>query len=43
VSADRISGRLISRVIDQPQDVRFRNEDMAIVISEGGYHYSAAN
>ncbi len=25
-----------SRVIDQPQDVRFLNEDTAIVISEGG-------
>ena len=25
-----------SRVIDQPQDVRFPNEDTAIVISEGG-------
>jgi uncharacterized protein (TIGR02246 family) len=25
-----------SRVIDQPRDVRFLNEDTAIVISEGG-------
>lgn len=25
-----------SRVIDQPQDVRFPNKDMAIVIGEGG-------
>ncbi|MGH9054839.1 MAG: SgcJ/EcaC family oxidoreductase [Acidimicrobiales bacterium] len=25
-----------SRVIDQPQDIRFPNEDTAIVISEGG-------
>ena len=25
-----------SRVIDQPQDVRFPNEDTAVVISEGG-------
>ena len=32
-----------SRVIDQPQDVRFLNEDTAIVISEGGIVLPAQN
>ena len=32
-----------SRVIDQPQDVRFLNEDTAIVISEGGIVFPGQN
>ncbi len=32
-----------SRVIDQPQDVRFPNEDTAIVISEGGIVFPGQN
>ena len=32
-----------SRVIDQPQDVRFLNEDTAIVISEGGIVFPEQN
>jgi uncharacterized protein (TIGR02246 family) len=32
-----------SRVIDQPQDVRFPNEDTAIVISEGGIVFPGSN
>ena len=32
-----------SRVIDQPQDVRFVNEDTAIVISKGGIVFPGQN
>ncbi len=32
-----------SRVIDQPQDVRFLDQDTAIVISEGGIVFSGQN
>ena len=32
-----------SRVIDQPRDVRFLNEDTAIVISEGGIVFPGQN
>jgi uncharacterized protein (TIGR02246 family) len=32
-----------SRVIDEPQDVRFLNEDTAIVISEGGIVFPGQN
>ncbi len=32
-----------SRVIDQPRDVRFPNEDTAIVISEGGIVFPGQN
>jgi uncharacterized protein (TIGR02246 family) len=32
-----------SRVLDQPQDVRFPNEDTAIVISEGGIVFPGQN
>ena len=32
-----------SRVVDQPQDVRFPNEDTAIVISEGGIVFPGQN
>ena len=32
-----------SRVIDQPQDVRFPNEETAIVISEGGIVFPGQN
>ncbi len=32
-----------SRVIDHPQDVRFPNEDTAIVISEGGIVFPGQN
>jgi len=32
-----------SRVIDQPRDVRFLNEDAAIVISEGGIVFPGQN
>ena len=32
-----------SRVIDQPQDVQFLNEDTAIVISEGGIVFPGQN
>jgi uncharacterized protein (TIGR02246 family) len=32
-----------SRVIDQPRDVRFPNQDIAIVISEGGIVFPGQN
>jgi uncharacterized protein (TIGR02246 family) len=32
-----------SRLIDQPQDVRFLNEDTTIVISEGGIVFPGQN